>query len=101
MQDIVIIDNAAYSFGYQLDNGVPIISWHDDRYDKELYNLIDYLRALSKVEDIRDINRQTFRLRTFYDDYVEQFLNPSRNSKVSSPRETLKQNKTSVNTRKL
>mmetsp|Transcript_32997 Transcript_32997/g.32698 ORF Transcript_32997/g.32698 Transcript_32997/m.32698 type:complete len:393 (-) Transcript_32997:230-1408(-) len=26
IQDIVIVDNAAYSFGYQLDNGVPIIS---------------------------------------------------------------------------
>lgn len=101
IQDIIIIDNAAYSFGYQLDNGIPIISWHDDKYDKELYNLMDYLKALSKADDIRDINRQTFRLRTFYDDYIEQFLSPSRNSKASSPRDVMKQPRTSVNARKL
>lgn len=26
LEDIVIVDNAAYSFSYQLDNGIPIIS---------------------------------------------------------------------------
>ena len=34
LQNIVIVDNACYSFGYQLDNGIPIISWHDDKTDK-------------------------------------------------------------------
>ena len=33
IENIVIIDNAAYSFGYQLDNGIPIISWKDDKND--------------------------------------------------------------------
>ncbi|CAG9327749.1 unnamed protein product [Blepharisma stoltei] len=74
IKDIVIIDNSAYSFGNQLDNGVPIISWIDDYYDKELYNLIDYLKTLAKAEDIRDINRQTFHLKTLYEDYIQDFL---------------------------
>ncbi|CAG9324529.1 unnamed protein product [Blepharisma stoltei] len=74
MQDIIIVDNAAYSFGYQIDNGIPIISWHDDRYDKELLNLSDYIKVLAKVPDIRELNRKTFRLNTFYEDYIEQFL---------------------------
>ena len=47
LKDILIIDNAAYSFGYQINNGIPIISWHDDKTDKELFNLIDYMRRLS------------------------------------------------------
>lgn len=74
LRDMVIIDNAAYSFGYQLDNGVPIISWHDDPYDRELFNLIDYLKALSKADDIREVNRLTFHLATFYEDYIEEFM---------------------------
>ena len=84
VQDIVIVDNAAYSFGYQLDNGIPIISWHDDEYDKELLNLIDYLKYLASAEDVREINRQIFHLRTFYDDYIQEFLSGDK-TKVSSP----------------
>ena len=74
LKDLIIVDNAAYSFAYQLDNGIPIVSWHDDPYDEELYNLMDYVKALAVADDVRDINEQTFHLRTFYDDYFHEFL---------------------------
>lgn len=74
LQDIVLVDNAAYSFGYQLDNGIPIISWHNDVHDKELYNLIEYLRSVEKADDVRVLNRKTFRLNTFYEDYLSEYL---------------------------
>ncbi|OMJ93111.1 hypothetical protein SteCoe_3924 [Stentor coeruleus] len=74
LSDVVIVDNAAYSFGYQIDNGIPIISWYDDREDRELLNLIDYLQSLFDVEDIREVNYETFHLRTFYEDYMNEFL---------------------------
>jgi Dullard-like phosphatase family protein len=85
IQDIVIVDNAAYSFGYQLDNGIPIISWHDDPYDKELFNLMNYLKILAQAEDVREVNRQIFHLRTFYEDYIQEFLSGDR-VKALSPR---------------
>ena len=85
LQDIVIVDNAAYSFGYHLDNGIPIISWHDDPYDKELYNLMDYIKILAQSEDVREVNRQIFHLKTFYEDYIQEFLKGDR-SKALSPR---------------
>ena len=74
LSDVVIIDNASYSFAYQIDNGIPIISWHDDREDREMLNLIDYLKTLVKVDDIRELNFETFHLRTFYEDYTNEFL---------------------------
>ncbi|OMJ71229.1 hypothetical protein SteCoe_30616 [Stentor coeruleus] len=74
LSEMVIVDNAAYSFGYQIDNGIPIISWHDDREDRELLNLIDYLQSLVDVEDIREVNYETFHLRTFYEDYMNEFF---------------------------
>lgn len=73
IQDLVIVDNSAYSFGYHLDNGIPIVSWHDDPCDKELFNLIHYLKMLAKCEDVRVLNRQYFKLRTFYEDYIQEF----------------------------
>ena len=74
LQEVIIVDNSAYSFGFQLDNGIPIISWQDDPYDKELFNLIDYMKILAGAEDIRAVNRDTFHLNTFYEDYIEEFL---------------------------
>lgn len=39
LEDIVIVDNAVYSFGYQLENGIPIIPFYEDKEDEELLHL--------------------------------------------------------------
>jgi len=62
IKDVILIDNAAYSFGFQIENGIPIIPFYDNKADQELRHLIPYLKFLSSVEDLREINRQTFRL---------------------------------------
>ncbi len=28
MRDLIIVDNAAYSFGFQIDNGIPILPYY-------------------------------------------------------------------------
>ena len=80
LSQVVIVDNAAYSFGFQLENGVPIISWRDDKHDKELFNLIGYMKMLSEAVDIRELNVQTFHLPTFYEDYLREFVGQERTS---------------------
>ena len=40
---MVLIDNAFYSFAFQIDNGIPIINFYDDKDDKELILLMYYL----------------------------------------------------------
>ena len=62
LEDMVIIDNAAYSFGYQIDNGIPIIPFYENKLDEELRHLIPYLKFLNGVKDLRDIIKQTFKL---------------------------------------
>lgn len=62
LESTVIVDNAAYCFAYQLENGIPIVSWYDDRDDSELVNLTHYLSTLANVPDVRVCNRQTFHL---------------------------------------
>lgn len=76
LEDLTLVDNSAYSFAYQLDNGVPIISWYEDSSDKELCNLVAYLRQTLPLEDVRIAHRNTFRLHCFYDDYLRDFIRP-------------------------
>jgi len=60
LKDLVIVDNAVYSFGFQLENGVPILPFYDDPNDEELLHLIYYLRCLAQHEDVREQNRKAF-----------------------------------------
>jgi len=51
------------AFGFQVDNGIPIESWFDDRSDQELLHLIPFLESLVGAEDVRPLIAQKFNLR--------------------------------------
>ena len=60
LKDIVLVDNAAYSFCLQLDNGIPILPFYDNKNDTELKELLEYLDHLINVNDMRVVNRNLF-----------------------------------------
>ena len=62
MKDVVIIDNSVYSFAFQIDNGIPIIPFYNDKADEEMLHLVYYLKCLADVDDVREQNRQAFEL---------------------------------------
>lgn len=76
LQDCVLVDNAAYSFGYQVENGIPIIPFYDNKEDQELKHLIPYLKSFLNAKDCREVNKQTFKLHqyTMYDS-LDKVLN--------------------------
>ena len=41
------MDNSPHAYGYQIDNGIPIVSWYDDDKDTELLKLIGFLKKIS------------------------------------------------------
>ena len=55
------MDNSPHAYGYQIDNGIPIISWYDDEKDTELLKLIGFLKKISDVEDVRPIVHEHFK----------------------------------------
>ncbi|CAI9768768.1 unnamed protein product [Fraxinus pennsylvanica] len=59
---VVMIDNSPQAFGFQVDNGIPIESWFDDRADTELLSLIPFLESLVGVEDVRPVIAKKFNL---------------------------------------
>lgn len=62
LSDLIIVDNAVYSFGFQLNNGIPIIPFYDDPKDEELFHLVPFLEILASWTDIREKNREAFQL---------------------------------------
>ncbi|CAM9826076.1 unnamed protein product [Phaeothamnion confervicola] len=58
---VALVDNSAYAYGFQIDNGIPIESWFDDEEDRELSRLLPFLRRLAKAKDVRPLIRSAFR----------------------------------------
>lgn len=58
LKNLVLIDNAAYSYSLQLDNGIPILPFYSNKKDSELRELADFLFSLAHVEDVRPILRE-------------------------------------------
>ena len=64
-KDLILVDNSSFSFCKNLRNGVPIIPFYDDKNDRELLYLMEFLQPLATVDDVRVKLQETF----FYDEY--------------------------------
>jgi len=62
LKNMIIVDNLVHSFGFQVDNGVPILEWKGDKEDEELKYLANYLLEAKKSDDIREFNKEKLRL---------------------------------------
>ena len=61
IKDIILLDNSIYSFSAQINNGILVNSFFNDKNDIELYNVLEYLlNFLVKSDDVRVINEQFF-----------------------------------------
>jgi CTD small phosphatase-like protein 2 len=43
MGEMILVDNAAYSYSFQVDNGIPIIPYYEGKNDFELKALEKYI----------------------------------------------------------
>lgn len=62
---MVLIDNAAYSYAFQLENAIPIFPYYDGSNDFELKALETYLAKIATVRDVRELNKKTFQLHQY------------------------------------
>ncbi|CAD8077351.1 unnamed protein product [Paramecium sonneborni] len=77
LERMVIIDNSACNFSWQIDNGVPIIPFYDNQLDDELNHLYRYLFGMKEWQDVREYNRKYLQLYR-YTGNINQFQNISR-----------------------
>ncbi len=69
MDAMILVDNAAYSYAAQLDNGIPILPYYHGKTDFELKALEKYLQGMLLVKDVRTLNRKTFQLHQYRNYY--------------------------------
>jgi len=74
LKDIIIVDNAVYSFGAQLENGIPITPFEEDKEDFEFKNLITYIERLASYDDLSKANEASFQLGSIYKYDFERFI---------------------------
>ena len=61
MQKVVLVDNSPHAYGYNVNNGVPILSWFDDERDSELLKLVEFLKRIEAADDARHVVRDQFK----------------------------------------
>ena len=66
---MVLVDNSPISYLYQRDNGIPILPYAGGE-DTELLALERYLDLVKKQNDVRVINRRTFKF-GMYEQYED------------------------------
>ena len=69
LKDAILLDNSIYSFSAQLNNGILVNSFFNDKNDIELFNVFGYLlNFLVKADDVRVINEQFFKFEKIIND---------------------------------
>lgn len=71
LKDVALVDNAAYSYAFQLDNGIPILPYYHGSHDYELKALEKFVNSYLLVNDVRTVNRKTFALHKYRNYYGE------------------------------
>ena len=71
LKKIVLVDNNMYSFAPQLNNGILINSFINDKNDNELSNVLSYLiNYILPSDDVRKVNEQFFGFKKIVDDMI-------------------------------
>lgn len=65
LSQMILVDNAAYSYAFQVDNGIPIIPYYEGKIDFELKALQGYIESMMFSKDVREVNRNTFKLHRY------------------------------------
>lgn len=72
---MILVDNAAYSYAFQLDNAIPILPYYKGKNDYELKALQTYIEGMLLVKDVRELNRRTFKLHRYREhDNIDQLV---------------------------
>ncbi|KAJ2359467.1 hypothetical protein GGF43_000086 [Coemansia sp. RSA 2618] len=71
---MMLVDNCPQAFAYQQSNGIPIESWYEDKADRELMRLMEFLEKLVGVDDVRPLIDAEFKTKEKITDAERRYL---------------------------
>ena len=75
LKKTILVDNNIYSFSAQLNNGILINSFFNDKNDNELSNVLSYLNNyILPLDDVRVVNEQFFGFKKIVKDIISNVL---------------------------
>jgi len=78
MKDMILVDNAIYSFGLQLSNGIPITPFKHNKTDEEFLYLWKFLIDCHDIYDLRETLKLSFHFEELskeynFDDFIDYY----------------------------
>ena len=73
LKDMILIDNSVLSFAFQIDNGITILPFYDNKDDNELIFLKNYLNKISGAKDLLTVNIETIKLGIMYRPFKQKY----------------------------
>lgn len=67
LQDIAIVDNSLYCYGFQLPNGIPILPFYGNEGDRELIELENFLIRMYDKKNLVNSIKNYFQTDLFYE----------------------------------
>lgn len=86
LSKIVLVDNFAHSFGLQLENGIPILAYTNNKKDNELLGLTKFLNQIKDVSDVRPVLRESLAIKDCLEHHEEEFVKLRSRAKNSKKR---------------
>jgi len=72
LSNMVLVDNSIISMAFNIDNGIPVAPFFRwTKNDEELLFLHSYLYELFHIDDVRDHNRNKFKLQEIQDGKIQ------------------------------
>ena len=79
MKDLIIVDNSPLAYSFDIDNGLPIKTWYEDKNDIELYKITEILEFLAKTNDVRHFIKKFVKRNEIAYDEAQEFIKKLKN----------------------
>ena len=82
LKDLIIVDNSPLAYTFDINKGLPIKTWYEDKKDVELYKISSILKFLATTKDVRSYIRKFVKRNEIIYDEAMKIMKNFENKKI-------------------